>query len=76
MQTTLNVSHKVRECVEINNCVYYTPTPPKRKRIVLNIYRDGKRRGLYLALFTDPEGKVVLVFTNQLDKNEKEVTFL
>ena len=30
--------------------------PPKGKWIVVEIYRDTKRRGLYLALFTDPEG--------------------
>ena len=27
------------------------------------IYRDTKRRDIYLALDTDPEGMVVLVFT-------------
>ena len=29
--------------------------PPKGRWIV-GIYRDAKRRGIYLALFTDPEG--------------------
>ena len=28
-----------------------------------NICSDAKRRGIYLALFTDAEGIVVLVFT-------------
>ena len=32
---------------------------------------DAEGRGIYLSLFTNLEGIVVLVFTNQLDKNEK-----
>ena len=31
--------------------------------IVVDIYRDAKRPGIYPPLFTDPEGVVVLVFT-------------
>ena len=31
-----------------------------------DIYREAKRRGTYLALFTDPEGIVVLVFTKSV----------
>ena len=30
--------------------------PPKGRWIVVDIYRDAKRRGIYLPLFTDPEG--------------------
>ena len=30
--------------------------PPKGRWIVVDIYRDGKRRGIYPPLFTDPEG--------------------
>ena len=30
--------------------------PPKRRWIVVDIYRDAKRRGIYPPLFTDPEG--------------------
>ena len=30
--------------------------PPKGSWMLVKIYRDGKRRGIYLALFTDPEG--------------------
>ena len=37
--------------------------PPKGRWIVVDIYRDAKRRGIYPPLFTDPEGIVVLVFT-------------
>ena len=29
--------------------------PPKGRRIAV-VYRDAKRRGIYLALFADPEG--------------------
>jgi len=29
---------------------------------VVDTYRDANRRGIYLPLFTDPEGVVVLVF--------------
>ena len=36
--------------------------PPKGRWIVVDIYRDAKRRGIYPPLFTDPEG-IVLVFT-------------
>ena len=32
----------------------------------MEIYQDAKRRGIYLALFTDPEGSVVLVFTKSV----------
>ena len=35
----------------------------KDSPIVVDIYRDAKRPGLYPPLFTDPEGVVVLVFT-------------
>ena len=37
---------------------------------MVNIYRDAKRRGIYLPLFTNLRGIVVLVFTvpNQMDK--------
>ena len=31
-----------------------------------NIYRDAKRRSIYLALWTDPEGIVLLVFTKSV----------
>ena len=35
-------------------------------------YRDVKRRGIYLSLFTDPEGdSFFLYLPNQFDKNEK-----
>ena len=30
--------------------------PPKERWIVMDIYRDAKRRGIYPPLFTDPEG--------------------
>ena len=30
--------------------------PPKARWIVVDIYRDAKRRGIYPPLFTDPEG--------------------
>ena len=30
--------------------------PPKGRWLVVNIYRDAKRRGIYPPLFTDPEG--------------------
>ena len=30
--------------------------PPKGRWIVVHIYRDAKRRGIYPPLFTDPEG--------------------
>ena len=30
--------------------------PPKGRWIVVDIYRDAKRRGIYPPLFTDPEG--------------------
>ena len=30
--------------------------PPKVRWIVVDIYRDAKRRGIYPPLFTDPEG--------------------
>ena len=30
--------------------------PPKGRCIVVDIYRGAKRRGIYLALGTDPEG--------------------
>ena len=30
--------------------------PPKGRWIVVDIYREGKRRGIYPPLFTDPEG--------------------
>ena len=30
--------------------------PPKGRWIVVDIYRDAKRRGTYPPLFTDPEG--------------------
>ena len=30
------------------------------------VYGDAKRRGIYPALFTDPEGVVVLVFTESV----------
>ena len=29
---------------------------PQKGRWIVGIYRDAKRRGIYLALFTDPEG--------------------
>ena len=36
------------------------------------IYRDEKSRGIYLALFTDPEGPSCFsIYENQLDKNER-----
>ena len=31
--------------------------PPKGRWIVVDIYRDAKRRGIYPPLFTDPEGE-------------------
>ena len=34
--------------------------------IVVNIYGDKEGRGIYLPLFTDPEGIVVLVFTKSV----------
>ena len=30
--------------------------PPKGRRIMVDIHRDAKRRGIYPPLFTDPEG--------------------
>ena len=30
--------------------------PPKGRWIVVDIYQDAKRRGIYPPLFTDPEG--------------------
>ena len=37
-----------------------------------DIYRDAKRRGIYLALFTDPEGDNCFKYLpNQLNKNKK-----
>ena len=30
--------------------------PPKGRWIVVDIYRDSKRQGIYPPLFTDPEG--------------------
>ena len=30
--------------------------PAKGRRIVVDIYRDAKRRGIYPSLFTNPEG--------------------
>ena len=59
------------------NC--YTTIPRIKGRwIVREIYRDAKRRGIYLALFTDPEGDgiVVLVLTKSMDKNEKSNIFV
>ena len=35
---------------------YYNNYPTKRRRIVVDIYRDAKRQGIYPPLFTDPEG--------------------
>ena len=36
-------------------CAVYN-YPPKGRWIVVDIYRDAKRRGIYPLLFTDPEG--------------------
>ena len=37
-----------------------------------NIYRDAKRRDIYLALFTDPKGDSCFsIYQKQLDKYEK-----
>ena len=35
--------------------------PPKGRWIVVDIYRDAKRRGIYPPLFTDPETAIRLV---------------
>jgi len=47
---------------DLENEVLYK-YPPKGRWIVVDIYRDAKRRGMYRPLFTDPERVVVLVFT-------------
>ena len=39
-----NFAKKIRDCSQ------------KERLIVVIIYRDAKRRGIYLALFTNPEG--------------------
>ena len=47
--------------------------PPKGRWIVVLIFRDAKDRGVYLALFTDPEGDSCFsIYWNQLDKNGKK----
>ena len=33
----------------------------------MDIYRDAKRRGIYLPLFTDPEGHSCTTTTNNKD---------
>ena len=39
---------------------------------MVDIYPEVKRRGIYLALFTDPEGDSCFsIYQTQLDKNEK-----
>ena len=43
--------------------------PPKGRWIVVDIYRDAKRRGIYPPLFTDPEGDSCFsILPNQMDK--------
>ena len=41
-------------CIHLLKIVYNYP--PKGRWIVVDIYRDAKRRGIYPPLFTDPEG--------------------
>ena len=43
-----------------------TQLSPKGRRIVVVIERDAKHPGIYLALFTNPEGDVVLVFSKSV----------
>ena len=50
--------------------------PPKRRWIVVDIYRDGKRRGIYPPLFTDPEGDSCFSYLpNWMDKKKRFFTF-
>ena len=44
----------LHSCTDITSIVYNYP--PKGRWIVVDIYRDAKRRGIYPPLFTDPEG--------------------
>ena len=55
MLETLNFSsyHLKRRTLSLILLYNY---PPKGRWIVMNIYRDTKRRGIYPPLFTDPEG--------------------
>ena len=42
--------------LHILKCLIIYNYPPKGRRIVVDIYRDAKLRGIYPPLFTDPEG--------------------
>ena len=47
----------LRSVVELTNKMQIIYNyPPKGRWIVVDIYRDVKRRGIYLPLFTDPKG--------------------
>ena len=37
--------------------------PPKGRWIVVGIYQDAKHQGIYLALWTDPEGDFLCCFS-------------
>ena len=43
---------------------------PKGRWIVVDIYQDTKRRGIYPPLFTDPEGDSCfsIILPNEMDK--------
>ena len=47
-----NYKNRLRESRKWKIC----NSPPKGRWIVVDIYRDAKRRGTYPPLFTDPEG--------------------
>ena len=47
---------KIQVIIFIIITVIINNYPPKRRCIVVDIYRGAKRRGIYLALGTDPEG--------------------
>ena len=52
--------------LNLHNRKWYTTIPEGEVNSDGYIYRDAKRRGTNLALFTDPEGIVVLVFTKSV----------
>ena len=51
--------------------------PPKGRWIVVDIYRDAKRRGIYPPLFTDPEGgSCFTIYQIRWIKNASSISFL
>ena len=55
--TRFFTSRKDKDLFLVQNMqIYYTTIPRRGRLIVVDIYRDVKRRGIYPPLFTDPEG--------------------